>query len=169
MLALFLDIDGVLNRHEELDQNVMCGRLHPDKIERLNCILEQTGARIVLSSAWRYLVHRGEMTLTGLEWLLRSHGIHAKKLIGITRPDTMMPSKWDGFDPWPQEDERGKQIADFLETFTGMVGVPCSGYAVLDDLDLGITDAGHPFVKIDGRKGMMDPDADRVIQLLTIR
>ena len=44
---LFLDIDGVLNEHELLHPEVMCGTFHRDKVERLNRVLRETGAKIV--------------------------------------------------------------------------------------------------------------------------
>lgn len=154
MNILFLDIDGVLNTHEPLHPEVMCGTLHRDKVDRLNMLLRTTDARIVLSSAWRYIVHRGEATLTGLEWLLRSHGVLAGRLIGITRPDTKMPAEWDGSTLWPVENERGQQIAEFL----GVIGTNCSSYVVLDDLDLGIRAARHPFVLVDPQIGLTDDD-----------
>jgi hypothetical protein len=85
---LFLDIDGVLNAHES-DPDVLCGPIFRDKVRLLNRILRATDAKVVLSSAWRYIVHRGEATLQGMDWLLRSHGMLANRLIGVTRPDTM--------------------------------------------------------------------------------
>lgn len=153
MNLLFLDIDGVLNQHEPLHPEVMCGNIHDDKAHRLNLILAKTGAKIVLSSAWRYIVHRGEMNLAGMGWLLRSHGI-LDRLVGITRPDTMMPDKFTGKESWPVENERGQQIADYIANCNGMLGVSCSRYVVLDDLDLGISNAGHPFVHVDGSVGL---------------
>ena len=66
MSILFLDIDGVLNTHEN-DPEVMCGQIHRDKVQLLNGVLRDTGARIVLSSAWRYSIYRNEATLMGLE------------------------------------------------------------------------------------------------------
>jgi hypothetical protein len=158
---LFLDIDGVLNVHES-DPEVLCGQIHKDKVALLNRVLRETDARIVLSSAWRYLVHRGEMDLTGLEWLLRSHGVLAGRLVGITRPDTMRATMdYDGRPgTWPQVNERGQQITDYLR-----VAWP-TGYAVVDDLDLGIREARHPFVQTDGGVGLTLGDAERLIELL---
>lgn len=159
MNLLFLDIDGVLNQHEPLHPEVMCGNIHDDKVHRLNLILAETGAKIVLSSAWRYIVHRGEMNLAGMGWLLRSHGI-LDRLVGITRPDTMMPAMFTGKEAWPVENERGQQIADYLAVN------PCSRYVVLDDLDLGISKAGHPFVHVNGAVGLWSNDvADAVAKL----
>lgn len=158
---LFLDIDGVLNCHE-FDREIMCGQIHKEKVALLNHVLRATGARIVLSSAWRYLVYRGEMNLRGLEWLLRSHGVLADRLVGITREDTKKTV--NGYDgnpiTWCQQDERGKEIAEWVKAN----GVRT--YAVVDDLDLGIVEAGHPFVRTDGKVGLTLDGADELVRLL---
>ena len=162
---LFLDIDGVLNAHE-YDPAVRCGQIHRDKVERLNRVLRATGARFVLSSAWRYIVHRGEATLAGMDWLLRSHGLLGDRLIGITRPDTMRTdANYQGHpQSWPVCNERGQQITDWL---TGHAGHIWPRYVVIDDLDLGIVAAGHPFVHTVGTVGLTDIDADRAIAILS--
>jgi hypothetical protein len=160
MKVLFLDIDGVLNSHD-FDPEAMCGPIHRDKVARLNRVLKATGAYIVLSSAWRYIVHRRECDIRGMEWLLRSHGLIAGRLLGITRPDEMMPKVWNGdITVWPVENERGRQISDWLQSHIHLT------YAVVDDMDLGITEAGHRLVKTDGAAGMTDKDADELIRLL---
>lgn len=160
---LFLDIDGVLNAHE-FDAECLCGRIHREKVDRLNHVLRATGARVVLSSAWRYLVHRGEMNLKGMEWLLRSHGMLANRLAGITRLDTMVERPtYDGTpESWPLTNERGEQIREWLAINTA-VEPP---YLVIDDLDLGIRESGHPFVQTDGKVGLTEADADRAILML---
>ena len=161
MSILFLDIDGVLNTHEN-DPEVMCGQIHRDKVQLLNGVLRDTGARIVLSSAWRYIIYRNEATLMGLEWLLRSHGMIAGRLIDITRKDTTIRGQYDGRAHWPMDNERGQQISDWLDgTVLGR-----EPYAVLDDLDLGITANGHPFVKTDGSVGLTQQDAKRLREML---
>lgn len=167
MKVLFLDIDGVLNTHDFCPR-AMCGPIHREKVTLLNHVLDTTGAHVVLSSAWRYLVYRGEMNLKGLGWLLRSHGLRDDRLVGITREDTMVErsGEWNGSTPWPQANERGEQIADWLRLSLGQVGVSIARYAVVDDLDLGISEAGHPFVDTDGSVGLTDWEADRLIELL---
>ena len=66
---------------------------NPDKgfnaIYGMNKIIEETGCKIVLSSAWRYLVHGGAMTLDGLDCLFCSHGL--KKGV-IVRPFPSLPT-----------------------------------------------------------------------------
>lgn len=160
---IFLDIDGVLNAHE-FDPECGCGRIDRDKMGRLNRILRATGARVVLSSAWRYLVHRGEMNLMGLEWLLRSHGMISGRLAGITRVDYLAPRPpYDGRpESWVHTNERGDQVRCWLDS----AGATAPPYVVIDDLDLGISAAGHPFVQTDGMVGLTEADADRAIEML---
>lgn len=169
MNLIFLDIDGVLNTHEPLEEGVMCGKLHDKKVERLNTIIDSTGAKIVLSSAWRYLVHRGEMNLAGLGWLLRSHGIR-DVLIGVTRPDTMERGTWDGSTHWtPCNNERGQQISDWIKDHNNLEADLIERYVVIDDLDLGITDSGLPFVKCDPAQGLTFANAMKAFDLLRNR
>jgi hypothetical protein len=158
---IFLDVDGVLNAHE-FDPEVLCGQIHPDKVCRLNRVLRETGARVVLSSAWRYIAFRDEATILGLEWLFRSHGMLAGRLAGLTWPDTMKRWTYNGYPAsWPLPNERGAQITRWLAE-----NPYHRPYVVLDDLDLGISDEGHPFVHVDGMFGLSDDDAGRAAEIL---
>ncbi|QEL19261.1 HAD domain-containing protein [Limnoglobus roseus] len=58
--------------------------------------------------------------------------------------------------------ERGRQIADWLAANKHPVR-----YAVVDDLDLGITAAGHPLVQTDGHVGLTDADAEELVSVLS--
>ena len=168
---LFLDIDGVLNCHD-FDQKAMSNMIDAVKVGHLNDILEETGAVVVLSSAWRYLVHRGDMTLAGLDWLLRSHGIRSDRLIGITRPDTMVwYSTRKGPVSKPIPDERGKQITDWLKEHqhTGR-------YLVIDDggknpsgtwSSLGIIGEEHPCVWTEPEMGLTFMKTQEAINTLS--
>lgn len=168
---VFLDVDGVFNRH------VYCPVAGSSSLDRelvliLNGVLAETGANVVLSSAWRYHVHTGRMTLAGLEWLFRSHGLMSGRLVGVTREDTLTDEVWEwpgdangrmsGRGHKPVENERGRQIRDWL-TEHRPAGVP---YVVVDDLDLGITAAGHPFVQTDGKVGLTAEHAARMVAIL---
>lgn len=132
MKLLFLDIDGVLNDHEVHYAAESC-TIERSSVDVLNHILSEAGAHYVLSSAWRYLIHRGEMNLIGLDWMLRSHGIIANRLHGVTRRDTMVNGK-----PLPRE--RGAQISEYLRV------TQCTRHVVLDDMELGFE--GLNFVKV---------------------
>jgi hypothetical protein len=162
---VFLDIDGVLNDHRD-DPVARSGWIHRDKAARLNRILQAADARVVVTSAWRYFIHRGEMDLAGFEWLLRSHGVMPGRLRGVTRADTMVRVE-SGRNPErrPLSDERGEQIREWLAINTA-AGPP---YVVIDDMDSGIVAAGHPFVRTIGSIGLTDDDADRAIAILSRR
>ena len=60
MKIIFLDVDGVLNNRKAFKQGKKDGFPHgvslvwdPDCVDRLNKIIEKTGAKIVVSSTWR--------------------------------------------------------------------------------------------------------------------
>ncbi len=159
---LFLDVDGVLNTHEPLCPHVMCGQIHDDKIALLKEVLIETNAKVVLSSAWRYIVHRGEMNLVGINWLFRSHGL-PNVVIGVTREDTMierLPS-WDGKQAWSVSNERGMQISDWRTEQKHR-----GPYAVIDDLDLGIRECDHPFVQTESNIGLTRAHAEQLKMML---
>lgn len=74
---IFLDIDGVLATPEYLKDGQWA--LNPEKQKLLGKILDQTGAKIVLSSSWRY------STLEKTKEHMESEGfLFNDKLIGVT-------------------------------------------------------------------------------------
>ena len=171
---IFLDVDGVLNSHD-FNQLAQSNTIHRNKIDLLNAIIHATDALIVLSSAWRYHIFRGEMNLDGINWLFRSHGLMAgrpdgkgkptNRIVGVTRPDTMIDNpKYPGnghSEKIPMPDERGQQIADWrtLNRHTGR-------YVVIDDLDLGINEAEHPFIWTCKDRGLFPFEAKQAIDHL---
>ena len=72
--CLFLDIDGVLNGHEWDDEAKSCN-IRRECVARLNRVVASTGCKIVISSAWRYMIHCQQMSLTGFWYMLRTHGL----------------------------------------------------------------------------------------------
>lgn len=86
MKILFLDIDGVLNGHQK-DEQGYC-RIVPYCVNYLNRVIDATDCKIVLSSAWRYMIHCGAMTLKGFEYMLITHRLKVlNRIIGLTKPD----------------------------------------------------------------------------------
>lgn len=159
---IFLDIDGVLNKHGyNRCSDVESSTLEPEAVARLNRIIRESDAEIVLSSAWRYMVHGGAMTLGGFEYLLRTHGVAAKgRLIGLTATDEAIPN-------------RGQQITEWLNAHGWE-----RPYVVLDDggstgpdnwSDLGIEEAKLNVVWCDGEKGMGDDHVRRALCVLSGR
>ncbi len=167
MKILFLDIDGVLNIHE-CHPEVGCGVIHRDKMHRLNTILRQTDCKVVLSSAWRYLVHRKEMTVLGLERLFCSHGMIKGRLIGVTRPDhSKVNDNYNG-DPatWVAPLERGLQIHEYIDELWLQTKTALESFCVVDDLDLGISNHKLPFVQTHSQLGLQDCHVDKIIRIL---
>ena len=155
MKILFLDLDGVANGHER-HANGYCGT-KPECVAQLNRVIAATDCKLVISSAWRYLVVNESMTLLGLENLLLTHGLDCKgRVAGLTREDRSLSDKH----------ERGKQVREWINSYLSF-NLRLDRYAVVDDDDeLGIPEAGHPFVKTDGKVGLTEADADKLIALL---
>ncbi len=161
---IFLDIDGVLNYHN-YNTIAQSTTIERDCVNNLNYVLEKTNSDIVISSAWRYMVIGGAMTLKGFEYLLRTHGIYCvDRLVGITRPDT------EGI-----KNERGQQIADYLKTINWD-----KPYLVIDDgghidpldslslwTDLGIKEHAHPVIWTNSKTGLTRAQAELAVTLLT--
>ena len=96
------------------------------------------------------MVIGGSTTLRGFEYMLRTHGVSEKlRLVGHTPSDE-------------EVGPRGAQISAWLKEHT--VTIP---YVVIDDLDLGISEAAHPFVQTDGKVGLTEDDVEAVVRLLT--
>lgn len=162
---LFLDIDGVLNTHD-WNAEAGSGSIHRDKMELVNEIIKTTGTKIVISTAWRYVIHRGEMNLAGFDWLLRSHGLMQNSLVGYTRLDTMIPANTEfNGNPktWPMDNERGQQIVDWIT-----INAPLAKYVAIDDLDAGITAAGVHLIKTESMIGLTPDLANLVIDALGV-
>lgn len=151
MKLLFLDLDGVANNHA-YNETSQSTTFLPRCVDQLNRIIEATDCRLVLSSAWRYMLIGRAMTLCGFEYLLRSHGVAAQgRLVGMTPAD----------EEWSQ---RESQIKEFLR---GRVDV--DGWCVLDDLPLMLYPEQWRFVRVDGSIGLTEKDADRAIAVLNRR
>jgi hypothetical protein len=151
---IFLDVDGVLNGHEFLMESQSC-TINPACVARLNRIVKAADARIVLSSAWRYMVHGHAMTLDGFGYMLRTHGFLAwingsdKVIIDLTCRDEDIP-------------ERPDQIRAWLR-HNGYKGND-QRYVVIDDDDFGWGDLN--VVLTDGARGLTDEDVERAIVIL---
>lgn len=158
MAILFLDIDGVLNTHTALPSGY-CG-IDRERARILNWILfEVPELKLVISSAWRYMMIRGDMTLKGFEYLLLVHGIACHdRLHGRTDADPVVePCHFDA-EAWRTSGLkwRASQINNYVRRHGIM------RYAVVDDLDLQVSN----FVRIDDAVGLSQHDAVRVIEML---
>lgn len=158
-LALFLDIDGVLNHHRFIQQHWARGerpdalhqRLDGECVRRLARLLgrvraERGPCRLVLSSTWR--VSRG---VAATQQALSAHA-----------PDLVIDDVTPDLGADDVDVVRGLEIARYLDDRPEVTGL-----VILDDHD-----DLEPFlgslVQIDRRVGLTDADADAAFRVLAI-
>lgn len=127
---------------------------------RLNVVIDETRADVILSSAWRYMVLGGwnphapyldpenlpAMTLNGFEYMLQSHGFKGR-LIGHTVSDEYIT-------------RRENQILDSVEYNK------ITNWVAVDDLNLNFGEHQHRFVRTEGHTGLTDENAQQMIEVL---
>lgn len=128
MKVLFLDMDGVLNSDLWLDERKdwvlekkRQTKVHPwrdvidpEAVARLNTILEQTGAKVVISSAWRHQNSPEEM-----RGHLEHHGFKGR-IIGQTPARLSNYTRWLEIEWWLNEQQvcpEGIVILDDIKDF----------------------------------------------------
>ena len=115
MKVIFLDFDGVLNvipqGHDDFG-----GVFHPEFVENLRRVLDETGAKLVISSTWRHM---------GLERLNRmwKQRQYPGEIIGIT-PDLRWSDDFEG----ETKMVRGDEIQAYLHWYSEI-----TNYVILDD------------------------------------
>jgi hypothetical protein len=149
---LFLDVDGVLNDHSRHPVNGYCGII-PRCMEELNRVVARTECRIILVSAWRYMILTGSMTLGGFFNMMRTHGMTAttNPFIDFAPKDVDVN---DGL-------ERGRAARTCLAGYRNV-----ESFCAIDDMELGYAAAGIPLVHTDGSVGLTGADADHAIAIL---
>jgi len=134
MLVLFLDVDGVLS----LYRNNSTFGLSKPCIKQLKRIIEETGAKIVVSSTWRLLPR----TLDILKRKLKYRGLYI-------------------YDVTPVSGIRGKEIEEWLDTHSDI-----DNYVILDDdTDMLDSQLSH-FVKTSMLDGLTEEKATQAINIL---
>lgn len=149
---LFLDIDEVLTSLEfsqrlrrERGRTRELEELDPLACARLERVIQETGAKIVLSSTWRILdpAHK-------VERILRDSGAPSARIVGTT------PVIHNG---------RGREINEWLRMMCQNV----ESYAIVDDgEDAGCGHEPFRFVCTTQEHGLTDADATRLIYALTV-
>lgn len=146
MKVIFLDFDGVVNddHHHMIDVYIgkkYMGFYSKIFICRLNKIIEETGAQIVLSSTWRL-----DESNENLELLLKNMGI-----IGTLHGSTChLVGKI-----------RGKEIKQYLKEHKDI-----TKYCIIDDESDMTFWQKSKLVHTDGYLGIQPRDVDRAIHLL---
>lgn len=140
---IFLDIDGVLNS-ESYYKSKVTKNFDPECVKRLNRIIKETNAGIVISSSWKLLPSSVYMTF-------KDEGIEGN-IIGMT-PNFL-------FDDWREDKTRGAEIEQWL------LENPCNNYIILDDGELFKEYQKKHWIQTDYRIGLSDEDAENAIALL---
>jgi hypothetical protein len=158
MKVIFLDFDGVLNdekwvaqgRDESCDVHSAqwdASGLDPSKVRILNDIVSKTGAKIVISSSWRM-----GRTIGQIREILEIVGF-VGEIIGRTKSSRC------------QGDDRGDQIAHWLQVEKAMFGDCVETFAILDD-DNDMGPVMPMLVKTSFREGLTEEKAEQVVRLL---
>ena len=140
---IFLDIDGVVTSSKSRYA------FSKECFDALGRILDETGAKIVISSSWRWDndVARTIKSLTDSSHMLVGDNPFPfpEKIVGVT----------------PRIGERGIEIACYLESH------PCDRFAILDDDEFDILKYYEKnFFHIDSNFGLTEEDANRIIKFL---
>jgi hypothetical protein len=146
--VIFLDIDGVLNKLGTKERCTNgCVGISPDLCANLNRILEETGAKIVISSTWRH-------SPTALEYLWDKMGKTARqRCIGKTpNLDYEENGIWIGH-------TRGQEIRAWLESHPTV-----KNFVIIDDD--GDMDGLHNHIQTDNWNGLTNDLADEAIRQL---
>ena len=143
--VLFLDIDGVLNIEDGKR-----GSNHIDKgmVMRLNKVLSETGAKVVISSTWRCSMTKEEIDLH-----LRGCGFIGD-IVGMTADNDK--SRFAQISDWMDENWADDfVILDDIDVFSHMRNIPAF-----------VRIADKHFFRTDKLVGLTDEIADRMIARL---
>lgn len=161
MKVLFLDFDGVLNSSQWLSEvrTYVTGAwtntnwFDPAAIARLNKIIEETGAKIVVSSSWRI-----GRTVLDLCKILFGAGFVGAIIGKIT--DELRRASEGRLRPEIEPVTRGEEIKIWLNAHPQV-----THFAVVDD-DSDMDLVRENFVQTDFETGLLDKHVGRIIALL---
>jgi hypothetical protein len=120
---IFLDIDGVLNVIPP-DYDQFGGIFHDHLVDNLNLIIKETGAKIVISSTWRF----GGLERMKQMWQFRNL---PGEVIDITPDchDLINTASWSRYHPSESKKiDRGHEIDYWLDGRTDI-----ESYVIIDD------------------------------------
>ena len=167
---VFLDFDGVLNssefaahqyRNNESAQDRMgLDLFDPNAVECINRIVDATGAKIVVTSSWRYL------GLTKLQKLWKERGLHGE-IVGMTSlhvADELILEK--GIE-WLERETYGSprsvEIAHWLKSYDIN-----DNFVILDDLPMP-QDLQARAIQVNPQFGLTDQHVKQVITIFNTK
>lgn len=155
MRVIFLDIDGVLVTGEHTERNykatgvVLSGSdipFDPSTVNNLNWLIKESGAKIVISSSWRYL-----HDIDSMRGILSGYGV-VGDVIGMTHKG---------------DSRRGLEIAEWLRRTKESI----ESYVILDDDANYDCTQDHPDCCVDTtfQYGLTELHAKRAFEILVKR
>ncbi len=151
MRIIFCDVDGVLNHKGCIDRapGGFTGVVE-EHIRNLKRIVDETGAKIVLSSDWRLIKDDPEYG-ENYDYLVK----RLQSVAGLAISDHTDDISWSS---------RGDEIRKYLEDHPEI-----TGYVILDDIPFTSFDAcnlGDHLILTSERRGLTQKDADEAIRKL---
>lgn len=161
---IFLDVDGVFNV-QNYEEARGVSSFMPIAVDHFNWLLSRhKDAKVIMTSTWRDDVLNGNMNLTGMEVLLRSHGLKMqKRLIGVTPRDKEDDDRRENI----RRGHRGQQIHSWLFHFAyGQEYAMC----VIDDCPVGMDFKPYDdfVVNVSGHIGLTREDVEQADALLRL-
>jgi hypothetical protein len=159
MRVVFLDLDGVLNSDRYFADTPWpegaswwsVAAIDPAAVQRLNALVSQTDAAVVLSSSWRR-----RSSLEELNDLLASRGL-ARPIIDVT---PSLHRTADGV-----RLTRGDEILAWLAQRAEEAGEVVEAYVALEDEEA-LGDVETWCVRVDSRVGLTAGDVERAARML---
>ena len=157
--VIFLDVDGVLNSHDYVanrrDYVEEGGRIgiDPQAVTRLNRLVYETSAEVVISSTWRMNHTRAEMAAL----------LEAKGFVGVVRgmtPEHVERTKGALY----TADRRGNEIHAWLHA-APQYGIDVEAFVILDD-DSDMAHLADRHIKTSFDHGLTEADVERAIVLM---
>ncbi len=153
MKVIFLDIDGVLNwiGCPDIIQDVYF--VNDEKIFLLKEIIDRTGAKVVLSSTWRF------------GWFDRDNGINTEKSYRFEKLEEKLADNGIEFlskTPVIKHASRGKVIQKWLENWNGE---KIENFVILDD-GCSAEPYADRLILTSTYKGLQSEDVEKAVSLL---
>lgn len=139
MKVIFLDVDGVLNYKNSKS------KVDDEKVKLIKQIVDETNAKIVLSSDWRYYLNTDDEDIALLIRTLSKYGIKIMSSTPITK---------HGY--------RGAEIYQWINEWHGE---PIESFVILDDRD-DMKPYMDRLVQTDFDYGLVKKDVKIAIKLL---
>lgn len=122
--VILFDVDGVLNDHRWCHLGGC--QIRQQCVEVFNAIVRATGAECVMISTWRSKVLREKVTIEGMEWCLRTHGLELSLREVLPKyEDDSVSARSRGVNEWLKKNKPSR-------------------FAVLDDLPLEVPNLIRP-------------------------